>query len=263
MTHASRRMTLALIASLLCLWSIGSGRRRQEGYEEGPARRIPRPGRQGVQSRQADRRVRRHQPGRDSEGARRLTSSARVDDAFPAGQDGIVIGGAKGRDLARPFNLLPPRGYQPPAPHVCRRGPPSRHRQHQPRQRPAQTVPRPRQEGRYRRRLPRRLHHAGLGQQRRAWKKFEAFTKAANFGIGGDQTGHVLWRLTEGKEFDDIKPKAVVLMIGTNNTGGIPPRRSPAASPRSSRPFTRSRRRPRSCCSPFFRATLSPTAHGA
>ena len=53
----------------------------------------------------------------------------------------------------------------------------------------------------------------------KAWAKLEEFTKPANFGIGGDQTGHVLWRLTEGKEFDNIKPKAVVLMIGTNNSG--------------------------------------------
>ena len=39
-------------------------------------------------------------------------------------------------------------------------------------------------------------------------------------GIGGDQTGHVLWRITEGKEIDPLKPKLAVIMIGTNNTGG-------------------------------------------
>src|SRR4051812_26650254 len=40
-----------------------------------------------------------------------------------------------------------------------------------------------------------------------AWQKNFAPMKAANFGIGGDQTGHVLWRITEGKELEGISPK--------------------------------------------------------
>ena len=43
--------------------------------------------------------------------------------------------------------------------------------------------------------------------------------KPVNLGIGGDQTGHVLWRLTTGKEIEPLKPKLAVIMIGTNNTG--------------------------------------------
>ena len=50
------------------------------------------------------------------------------------------------------------------------------------------------------------------------WDKYFAPLKSFNFGIGGDRTEHVLWRIQHG-ELDGIKPKVVVLMIGTNNTG--------------------------------------------
>lgn len=46
---------------------------------------------------------------------------------------------------------------------------------------------------------------------------------AANFGWGGDQTQHILWRLENG-ELDDVDPKVVVLLGGTNNVGrAMPP----------------------------------------
>jgi lysophospholipase L1-like esterase len=50
------------------------------------------------------------------------------------------------------------------------------------------------------------------------WNKYYAPRRAANFGISGDRTQHVLWRMDNG-ELDGIKPKVVVLMIGTKNTG--------------------------------------------
>lgn len=58
---------------------------------------------------------------------------------------------------------------------------------------------------------------AGWGSKKDIWDKaFGAYTPA-NFGIGGDRTQHVLWRIQNG-ELDGIKPKACVLMIGTNNS---------------------------------------------
>ena len=55
------------------------------------------------------------------------------------------------------------------------------------------------------------------------WKKYfaEGPRRALNLGFSGDRTEHVLWRLDHG-ELDGYEAKAVVLMIGTNNTGHKP-----------------------------------------
>jgi len=58
---------------------------------------------------------------------------------------------------------------------------------------------------------------AGGGKE--VWAKAFSQWSPANFGIGGDRTQHVLWRIENG-ELEGIKPKAAVIMIGTNNTGG-------------------------------------------
>ncbi len=58
------------------------------------------------------------------------------------------------------------------------------------------------------------------------WKQAYAPRHAANFGISGDRTQHVLWRIDHG-ELDGIHPKVVVLMIGTNNTGNENDRKTP------------------------------------
>ena len=60
----------------------------------------------------------------------------------------------------------------------------------------------------------------GWEGQKKTWDEAFGPFKPVNLGISGDQTGHVLWRITEGKELDPIKPKLAVIMIGTNNMGG-------------------------------------------
>lgn len=55
------------------------------------------------------------------------------------------------------------------------------------------------------------------------WQEFYGHRDAVNFGIGGDRTDHVLWRLQHGnvdgldKPAKGTPPRLVVLMIGTNN----------------------------------------------
>jgi lysophospholipase L1-like esterase len=62
------------------------------------------------------------------------------------------------------------------------------------------------------------------GAGKKVWADSFSKYKPVNLGIGGDQTGHVIWRITEGKEIEPLKPKLAVIMIGTNNMG----RNSPA-----------------------------------
>lgn len=54
--------------------------------------------------------------------------------------------------------------------------------------------------------------------QKALWAERFAPLKAANLGMSGDCTQHVLWRLRNGA-LDGLKPKAVMLLIGTNNLG--------------------------------------------
>ncbi|XP_046759709.1 platelet-activating factor acetylhydrolase IB subunit alpha2 isoform X3 [Gallus gallus] len=57
-----------------------------------------------------------------------------------------------------------------------------------------------------------------LLQQYEIWRELFSPLHALNFGIGGDTTGHVLWRLKNG-ELENIKPKVIVVWVGTNNYG--------------------------------------------
>lgn len=56
------------------------------------------------------------------------------------------------------------------------------------------------------------------GWPKAEWDSHFGQYRAANFGIGGDHTGNVLWRLQNGG-MDKLRPKVVVLLIGTNNFG--------------------------------------------
>jgi lysophospholipase L1-like esterase len=63
-----------------------------------------------------------------------------------------------------------------------------------------------------------------LSTGRSLWKARYEPLKAANLGVVGDSTSHLLWRITKGGEMKGLKPKLVVLMIGINNvTNGHKP----------------------------------------
>lgn len=50
------------------------------------------------------------------------------------------------------------------------------------------------------------------------WNRTYAPLGAVNFGISGDRTQHLLWRLQNG-EIGNLKPEVIIIMIGTNNIG--------------------------------------------
>jgi lysophospholipase L1-like esterase len=54
------------------------------------------------------------------------------------------------------------------------------------------------------------------------WRQNFFGWNAANFGWGGDTTQNILWRLNNG-ELDNVNPKIIVLLAGTNNVGNKSP----------------------------------------
>ncbi|XP_075215737.1 platelet-activating factor acetylhydrolase alpha [Lycorma delicatula] len=57
------------------------------------------------------------------------------------------------------------------------------------------------------------IHHL---QYRPVWSELFEPLHCLNFGISGDSTQHVLWRINNG-ELDNVQPKVVVVLVGTNN----------------------------------------------
>ena len=55
------------------------------------------------------------------------------------------------------------------------------------------------------------------GSGKNVWAQYYGKRKCLDFGVGGDRTEHVLWRIENG-QLAGLKPKAAVLMIGTNNS---------------------------------------------
>jgi lysophospholipase L1-like esterase len=53
----------------------------------------------------------------------------------------------------------------------------------------------------------------------KSWSRL-AHYNPANFGVSGDRTEHLLWRITHG-ELEGIDPKVVMILIGTNNIGNF------------------------------------------
>lgn len=55
-------------------------------------------------------------------------------------------------------------------------------------------------------------------------KEFATHFTSANFGVAGDRTENILWRLENGCLDGALDPKAIMLMVGTNNTEANTPK---------------------------------------
>jgi len=62
------------------------------------------------------------------------------------------------------------------------------------------------------------ITHAWEVEGSEHWQQHFAHRKAFNLGFAGDRTEHLLWRIQNG-EINNLSPKWVVLLIGTNNAG--------------------------------------------
>jgi len=58
----------------------------------------------------------------------------------------------------------------------------------------------------------------GWNQAPHIWEHYYGQWQPANFGISGDQTQQVIWRIENG-ELNGVSPRVLVYMLGTNNSG--------------------------------------------
>ena len=56
----------------------------------------------------------------------------------------------------------------------------------------------------------------GLARYPSVWNQYFAPLKSLNFGLGGDRTQHVLWRVENGEI--PLNAQTIVIHVGTNNT---------------------------------------------
>ena len=63
------------------------------------------------------------------------------------------------------------------------------------------------------------ITHGWAGTEgKNVWKEYYGNLSAVNYGISGDRTEHLVYRISNG-EVEGLNPKVVVLKIGTNNMG--------------------------------------------
>ena len=63
------------------------------------------------------------------------------------------------------------------------------------------------------------LHTLDYSDRNVVWHKYLKKYRTLNLGFSGDRTENVIWRLENG-EIENINPKLIILLIGTNNTDG-------------------------------------------